>query len=115
MPDAVVAIGVHLPAGAEAVVLLRAVDLRAAAHTADEWGIEARQVLLHARRVVAFGIDRDVHPLDARGVITEFLARAGQCRERDGTDLAAGSEAEGQQHQLGAEARQIEWRSVGGL
>jgi hypothetical protein len=49
---------------------------------ADEARVEAGQVLLHARRVVALGIDGDVHDLQLARLRAELLARLREHRER---------------------------------
>src|SRR5688572_31587710 len=92
----------------DAIVLAYRGELTGCTGAADESRIEGVQVLFHARRIVALGIDGDIDDLDVVCSRAELAPRLRQSCERDRAHVRAPREAEAQDHDFAAIAAQLE-------
>ena len=66
--------------------------------------IEARQIILHRRRGVALGIDRDEIGVDAVGILAHRPQHFGHLEQRGRADVGAMGEAEEDQRRAALQA-----------
>ncbi len=100
MVHAVVAIACRHFLGKDVIDLLGRLDRLAIAGGAAQMRIEARQIILHHRRRVALGIDRDEQRMHAGGVRAHGVQHFRQVEQRRRADIGAMRIAEEHQERL---------------
>src|SRR5271157_1403339 len=101
-----------VPGGGNPIVLAHSGQLLGSTCTSDKCWVEGSQVLSHSLRVVCLGVHRDVENLKSIGLLTQLLARLGQCRKRRGADVGARGKAERQDDHLSAVVAELQFRAV---